>query len=87
MGLLVNWSKSLLFPIDPAAHTTASLDLHLQWVERFRYLGVEISRQATDYMVLNLTHDTPGGLAKAKGMGVPTDISFRAHFSDILQSY
>lgn len=54
-GLKVNWSKSLLFPIDPATREQASPDLLLLWVEHFCYLGVKISRKATDYMTLNLS--------------------------------
>lgn len=54
-GLWVNWSKSLSFPIDPTAREIASPDLPLQWVEHVRYLGFEISRQASDYIALNLS--------------------------------
>ena len=54
-GLRVNWSKSLLFPIDPAARTTAPSDIPLQWVESFKYLGLVISRQASDFLPLNLS--------------------------------
>lgn len=54
-GLKVNWNKSLLFPIDMEACSTASNDIPLQWVENFKYLGVVISRQASDFFPLNLT--------------------------------
>lgn len=48
-GLKVNWSKSLLFPIDMEARRTASNDIPLQWVENFKYLGV------AEFIPLNLT--------------------------------
>lgn len=54
-GLRVNWTKSLLFPIDPAARDTAPTDIPLQWVENFKYLGVVVSRRASDYLPLNLS--------------------------------
>lgn len=54
-GLKVNWSKSILFPIDQAAKTTSSPDCSLKWVETFKYLGVHISTQAADFISLNLT--------------------------------
>lgn len=54
-GLRVNWTKSLLFPIDPAARDTAPTDIPLQWVENFKYLGVVVARRASDYLPLNLS--------------------------------
>lgn len=53
-GLRVNWSKSILFPIDQAAKTTSPSHYPLQWVETFKYLGVHISTQEKDYISLNL---------------------------------
>lgn len=53
-GLRVNWMKSLLFPLGPVTRATASTDTPLQWVENFKYLGVVVSRQASDYISLNL---------------------------------
>lgn len=53
-GLKVNWSKSLLFPIDMEARSTASNDISLLWVENFKYLVV-ISLQASEFISLNLT--------------------------------
>lgn len=54
-GLKVNWTKSLLFPIDIKARNTAPPDISLQWVENFKYLGVVISRQASEFISLNFT--------------------------------
>lgn len=54
-GFKVNWKKSLLFPIEPVARTNAPPDLPLQWVESFRYLGVVVSRKASDFISLNLS--------------------------------
>lgn len=54
-SLKVNWEKSLLFPIDFAARATADTDILLRWVEHFKYLGVVVSRQVSDYISLNLT--------------------------------
>lgn len=53
-GLKVNWSKSLLLPIDQAAKTTTPPDTPLQWVDTFKYLEVLISSQASDFLSLNL---------------------------------
>lgn len=33
--LKVNWTKSLLFPKDPAAQASAPSNLQLQWVDHF----------------------------------------------------
>lgn len=53
-GLKVNWAKSLLFPIDLGAQATACLDTPLQWVTEFKYFGVVISRQVSDYFPINI---------------------------------
>lgn len=45
---------SLFFPIDLKAQATAFPDTPLQWVTEFKYLGVVISRQASDFLPLNL---------------------------------
>lgn len=53
-GLMVNWGKSLLFAIDQGVQDTAALNVPLQWVAEFKYLGIIISRQAEDFPMLNL---------------------------------
>lgn len=54
-GLKVNWTKSLLSPIDPAAQATAPPDLYLQWADQFKYLGVVIYHQASDLPAFSLS--------------------------------
>lgn len=63
-GLRVNWPKSTLFPIDQAAKLTSSPDSPLKWVDSFKYLGVCVSAQASDFLKLNL--DPVVGDMKAK---------------------
>lgn len=53
-GLRVYWFKSLLFPIDPGMRTLALPDVHLLWMEQFKYLGVFISRNIKDFVALIL---------------------------------
>lgn len=53
-GLKGSWAKSLLFVIDPETIGTASPNIPLQWVERLRYLGIEVSRQALYFLPFNL---------------------------------
>lgn len=55
-GLKVNWAKLLLFPIDTEAPSMAPNDIPLQWVENFKYLGVIISCQSSEFISLNLTY-------------------------------
>lgn len=54
MGLKVNWTKSL-FTIHIEARNAAPSDIPLQWVEHFKYLGVVICRQTSEFISLNLT--------------------------------
>ena len=49
----INWEKSLLFPLDPAARTTA-LGSQLLWVEQFKYLGIRVGRNPAGYSCLNV---------------------------------
>lgn len=39
-----NWSKSVLFPLDPRAWETAALTL-LKWVDEFKCLGIQIKQE------------------------------------------
>lgn len=55
MGLKINWTKLLLFPIAIEAWNTTPPDIPLQWVDNFKYLGVVIYRQASEFISLNLT--------------------------------
>ncbi|XP_041429991.1 protein max isoform X1 [Xenopus laevis] len=54
-GLRVNWGKSLVFPIDSGAQRDMRHGPLLQWVDSFRYLGIEIHKDTKKYVDLNLT--------------------------------
>lgn len=48
-GLKVNWSKIQLLAIDPKAKCVAPPALELQWLEKFTYSGMHVSRDAASY--------------------------------------
>lgn len=52
-GLQGNWTNSQHFPVDPEAKVCAQVNVPLQWVETFKYLGIIISKSAQEYMQLN----------------------------------
>lgn len=53
-GLTINWSKSVLMPIDGQSMVGRDLGVPLVCSDTFRYLGVEISVDLTRYEKLNL---------------------------------
>lgn len=53
-GLLINWDKSTLMPVDPLPSSFPNNIIPLQIVLRFKYLGVIISPRPLDFMDLNL---------------------------------
>lgn len=53
-GLRVNWHKSQLFPVDEGAMSSSPSSTPLQWVDKFTYLGIIISRESVDFARLNL---------------------------------
>lgn len=78
-GLEVNWSKSTLFAIDPAARSSAPPDVILQWVDQFTYLGVKVTRDIDTYIPLNLTPVVEEAKAKLKAWeNLPLSL-FRRH--------
>lgn len=50
-GIRINWSKSILFPIDRPIDLAPSSPL--QWVEEFRYLGVQVTRRISEFFDRN----------------------------------
>lgn len=52
-GIRINWSKSLLFPLDsqPTAGTGPS---SLKWVTEFKYLGIRVVRDTAQYYNQNV---------------------------------
>lgn len=43
-GIKINWSKSILFPVDDRAVSLGS-PTPLRWVEEFRYLGIQVTKK------------------------------------------
>lgn len=54
MGLRVNWHKSQPFLVDEGARSFSPSSIPLQWVDKFTYLGIIISRGNGDFVRLNL---------------------------------
>lgn len=53
-GLLINWDKSVLLPVDPLPPSFSPASTPLQIVQRFKYLGIMISARPSDFLELNL---------------------------------
>lgn len=54
-GLRVNWTKSLILPVEPEAQKKKDHDgLPLQWVSAITYLGVKVTAKIRDYIPQNL---------------------------------
>lgn len=53
-GLLINWDKSVLMPLDPLPPGFPPESVPLQVVSEFKYLGVVINSRPKDYVALNL---------------------------------
>lgn len=53
-GLCVNWEKSSAMAIDPDAQAVATQQVPIAWVSHFKYLGIHITPNVSDYMSLNL---------------------------------
>lgn len=49
----IDWSKSVLFPLDPQARREVS-QTPLLWVKEFKYLGIVASRDLRDFLRLNM---------------------------------
>lgn len=47
-GICINWSKSVLFPLDDQASAFASPS-PLRWVTEFCYLGIQVTRDVSQY--------------------------------------
>lgn len=52
-ALRINWSKSVLFPLNLDARGSA-LATPLVWVEEFKYLGIKVSRDLNKFYDLNI---------------------------------
>lgn len=52
-GIHINWSKSVMFPLDSGARRMASAS-SLHWVDKFRHLGVQVSWDLTAFTVKNV---------------------------------
>lgn len=52
-GIRINWSKSILFPLDNQTPPMPSPTL-LQRVTEFKYLGVRVARETNQYYTLNI---------------------------------
>lgn len=53
-GICINWGKSVIFALHPE-EASIPADAPLQRVSHFRYLGVEIHKDLTQFIPLNLT--------------------------------
>lgn len=54
-GLLINWDKSVLMPLDQPSLPLLSVSVPLQVVSEFRYLGIVIRPKPQDYIDTNLS--------------------------------
>uniref|UniRef100_A0A803JYV6 Reverse transcriptase domain-containing protein n=1 Tax=Xenopus tropicalis TaxID=8364 RepID=A0A803JYV6_XENTR len=53
-GLKINWDKSSIFPIDPNMDSSMFPPTPLQWVDAFKYLGIQVRRELSDFIPNNL---------------------------------
>lgn len=53
-GFTINWSKSILMPFDPLAAPLPEGAGQVTIANSFRYLGVMVSPDPTDYLWLNI---------------------------------
>lgn len=53
-GLLINWDKSVLMPLDPVPPSFSPQSVPLQIVSNFQYLGIVVNSRPKDYIALNL---------------------------------
>lgn len=53
-GFSINWNKSVLMPIDPITSPLPECTAMVQVVSSFRYLGIQISLDVSQYKSLNL---------------------------------
>lgn len=53
-GFSINWDKSVLMPLDPLLCPLPGCAWVVEVVKKFRYLGVQISPDPTEYICLNL---------------------------------
>lgn len=52
-GIRINWAKSLLFPLSQSV-SSPTVQTPLTWVSKFWYLGIEVQRDHSLYMVDNV---------------------------------
>lgn len=52
-GIRINWSKSIIFPLDPQVRDP-SIEVPLLWVDQFKYLGIQVRRELISFIDLNL---------------------------------
>ena len=54
-GFNINWNKSVLLPLDPLTHQLPDCARDVLIVNEFRYLGIQVTADPTQYLPLNLT--------------------------------
>lgn len=52
-GVGINWTKYVLFPLDPLSQVTAA-NTPLQWVNSFKYLGIQMQHDPNKLNDLNI---------------------------------
>lgn len=54
MGLVINWTKSLIMLLDSTSDSPGSTIQDIPFTPQFKYLGVYVTPQLRDYVSLNV---------------------------------